>query len=204
MNHSLRLTFYTTCVLSISIPYAFGEGQPESIESYIQRGEYSSYYDRTGDLPSGIAFTYLVDLVDALFSKTGEDDTVHFIAKSTGLDDDVSAEILNKMIEINRKRAADERHIATDLYCDGEIPKVYGEDALDMLVAFHDVRNSHQEQVYDDFLSGWDTKSATAIDAWVNASKQNVTHVDLDYKKIYPRKNIDVDLELSKICAYRF
>ena len=198
----LTLSFTCLALLAIS-PVATASDPPESIESYIQRGEYRALYDHSADLPSGIAFYVTAGTVSALNRKTGREDTIRFVAGSTGLDTDHATLVLDSMLATYEEMSAPSKQLDRSEFCDGEIPRVYGNDALTALAASDDSRNAYHGSTYQQFLSDLSADVAAKVDAWISKSKAYILHVDLDYKKIYARKNIDVNVQIAEICAFQ-
>lgn len=161
-------------------------------------------WDKSPDLPDGLAFIEQAALVTAEVQKidAGDRTNAEFYFERTL---DVSASeaetIVTLMLNAFSDFETDTFDSAYSLSCSNGVPRAYNEDAYEILESIDDTRVDIASRSYRDAKAKLSDEAAGKFQEWLQETKANTVYTKVDYRKFDELTGRNQSTTLSAICA---
>ena len=160
-------------------------------------------FDRSPDLPVGVAFNNTLRLLDDL-NEENPAYALYHLQYEMGFDEtddaEFSQDLLNRMLDVLQTINSEIKQENGRLGCSSGVPSAAGDQIYPILEAMSDTPEIVAKKHLDLLIREVGKDTAKKLQQWLDDQKTNITQVKYKYKEYYELHGVNADAKLAVIC----
>ena len=192
----LQITKLVSIILLLTITTLAGvqESSANSLPS-VQR------YEGSPDLPNGIAFYVTLLSLDHSNTQFGPADPAGWVEQKLGLSNIDSHTFVFRALTTLYLINTDARTQTARLACEYAGPNVSKKDKYAALQQMYDIQKAVEDHYFEQTKANLDAETAERLQQWMDDSKLNIGHTEIDFEKADQQSGRDSTVTLLRLCG---
>ena len=194
----LQITKLVSIILLLTITPLAGaqESSANSLPSVLR-------YEGSPDLPNGIAFYMTLLSLDHSNTQFGPAGPAYQVEQELGLNNVESHAFVSQALTTFYLIKTDVRAEENRLACEFAGPNVSKKDQYAALQQMYDIQKAVSDHYFEQTTGNLDAESAERLQQWMDDSKLNIGHTEIDFEKADQQSGRDSTVTLSRLCERR-
>lgn len=172
-----------------------------SQESTGAEPPYRQKYEKSPDLPNGIAFHATLRMLDTFNTRFGPADPAAVVAQELGLGNVDAHHFVSQALTTLYLINTDVKAQETRLACQFAGPSVDKKDKYAALQQMYDIYKAIYDHYYDQTKASLDADTGERLQQWMDEQKLSMGYFEIDFEKADQRSGRDSTDTLSKMCG---
>ncbi len=192
----LQITKLVSIILLLTItPLAGAQESSANRLPSVQR------YEGSPDLPNGIAFYMTLLSLDHSNTQFGPADPAYQVEQKLGLNKVDSHTFVSRALTTLYLINTDARASKARLACEYAGPDVSKKDKYAALQQMYDIQKAVTDHYYEQTMANLDAETAERLQQWMDDSKLNIGHTEIDFEKADQQSGRDSTVTLLRLCG---
>ncbi len=192
----LQITKLVSLILLLTItPLAGAQESSANILPSVQR------YEGSPDLPNGIAFHMTLLTLDHFNTQFGPADPAYQVEQKLGLNKVDSHTFVSRALTTLYLINTDARAQKARLACEYAGPDVSKNDKYAALQQMYDIQKAVTDHYFEQTKANLDAETAKRLQQWMDDSKLNIGHTEIDFEKADQQSGRDSTVTLLRLCG---
>ncbi len=191
----LHVTKIVSTTLLLAIAWAASAQESTGVET-----PYRQKYEKSPDLPNGIAFHMTLRALDHLNTQFDPADPAEWVAKELGLGNVDSHGFVSQALTTLYLINTDVKAQLASHACQFAGPSVDKKDKYAALQQTYDIHKAIYDHYYDQTKASLDPDTSERLQQWMDERKVGMFYLEIDFEKSDQRTGKDSTVTLSSMC----
>lgn len=158
-------------------------------------------YEKSPDLPNGIAFHMTLRMLDHLNTRFGPADPAALVAQELRLGNVDAHHFVSQALTTLYLIKTDVRAQLATHACQFAGPSVEKKDKYAALQQTYDIHKAIYDHYYDQTKASLDPDTGERLQQWMDQRKLSMAYMEIDFEKADQRSGRDPNVRLSRMCG---